>query len=86
MRQSFYDRNGVDVIRGEATFSGAQSITVTRLDNAALELTADVFVVATLKGHDPATKIRCLAAAMVEDEEWLVSGGFDQKLIVWKHD
>ena len=47
MRQSFYDRNGVDVIRGDATFGSPQSITVTRLDHAEFELTADAFVVAT---------------------------------------
>ena len=46
-------------------------------------------IVKTLKGHEPGSKIRCLCAAIVEAEpgvreEWLVSGGFDQKLIVWK--
>ncbi|KAF2155950.1 hypothetical protein K461DRAFT_221451 [Myriangium duriaei CBS 260.36] len=46
-------------------------------------------LVASLAGHDAATKIRCLAAGKVktdggELEEWLVSGGFDQKLIVWR--
>lgn len=46
-------------------------------------------VVATLKGgHDAGSKIRCLCTGMVTvddmQEEWLVSGGFDQKLIVWK--
>lgn len=45
-------------------------------------------VVATLKGHEIGSKIRCLWAGWVEEDgrkqEWLVSGGFDQKLIVWK--
>jgi WD40 repeat protein len=48
-------------------------------------------IVATLKGHEPGSKVRCLSAGWVssgddsaEKQEWLVSGGFDQKLIVWK--
>lgn len=41
-------------------------------------------IVATLKGHDAGSKVRCLWAGMVGEEEKLVSGGFDQKLIVWK--
>ena len=46
-------------------------------------------VIAKLNGgHDPGTKIRTIWAAWVgEDEgreEWVVSGGFDQKLVVWK--
>jgi WD40 repeat protein len=45
-------------------------------------------VVATLKGHEPGSKIRCLCAGWVlvdgKKQEWLASGGFDQKLIVWK--
>lgn len=46
-------------------------------------------IVSTLKGHEPGSKIRCLCAGMVEGEdgvmeEWLVSGGFDQQLIVWR--
>ncbi|EME88072.1 uncharacterized protein MYCFIDRAFT_55082 [Pseudocercospora fijiensis CIRAD86] len=44
-------------------------------------------VVATLLGHEPGSKVRCLWAGMVKSEEGqkeiLVSGGFDQKLIVW---
>ena len=41
-------------------------------------------------GHEEGSKVRCLWAGMVpsnddgEEEEWLISGGFDQKLIVWK--
>ena len=38
----------------------------------------------TLRGHEDGSKVRCLWAGMVEGEEWLVSGGFDQQLIVWK--
>lgn len=41
-------------------------------------------VMATLKGHEAGSKVRCLAAGMVEGEEWLVSGGFDRRLIVWR--
>jgi len=46
-------------------------------------------IVATLHGHDPGSKIRCLCTCVVEteegqEEEWLVSGGFDQQLIVWR--
>lgn len=50
--------------------------------------TATGKIIATLKGHDPGSKIRCLTAGWVtengEKQEWLVSGGFDHKLIVWK--
>lgn len=38
----------------------------------------------TLKGHEEGSKVRCLWAGKVEGNEWLVSGGFDQQLIVWK--
>ncbi|KAK5126556.1 hypothetical protein LTR85_009490 [Meristemomyces frigidus] len=45
-------------------------------------------VVSTLQGHEAGSKVRCLWAGDVEGqdgrEELLVSGGFDQKLIVWK--
>lgn len=41
-------------------------------------------VVASLKGHEAGAKIRCLFAGTVENEEVLVSGGFDQRLIFWK--
>ncbi|THZ15167.1 WD40 repeat-like protein [Aureobasidium pullulans] len=45
-------------------------------------------IIATLKGHEPGSKVRCLSAAWVKagdvKQEWLVSGGFDHKLIVWK--
>lgn len=49
-------------------------------------------LVASLEGHEPGSKIRCLWAGRVRitegdiqiDEEWVVSGGFDQKLIVWR--
>ncbi|KAK5172066.1 uncharacterized protein LTR77_003703 [Saxophila tyrrhenica] len=39
-----------------------------------------------LKGHEEGSKVRCLWAGEVVGEEWLVSGGFDQQLIVWKID
>jgi len=50
-------------------------------------------VVSALNGHDLGSKIRCLWAGTVDledregeaaKEEWLVTGGFDQKLIVWR--
>lgn len=46
-------------------------------------------IVASLKGgHDPGSKIRSIWAGWVGDEgdreEWVVSGGFDRRLIVWK--
>lgn len=53
-------------------------------------------VVALLKGHEVGSKVRSLWAGMVKvqpideedglerEEEWLVSGGFDKKVIVWK--
>jgi WD40 repeat protein len=48
-------------------------------------------IIVTLKGHEPGSKIRCLSAGWVssgddsgKEQEWLVSGGFDHKLIVWK--
>ncbi|KAK4545566.1 hypothetical protein LTR36_002916 [Oleoguttula mirabilis] len=45
-------------------------------------------VVSTLQGHEAGSKVRCLWAGDVDGEdgkeEMLVSGGFDQKLIVWR--
>ncbi|KAE9964993.1 hypothetical protein EG328_010054 [Venturia inaequalis] len=48
-------------------------------------------IVAKLQGHEPASKIRCLSTASIrlcrdesKTEEWVISGGFDQKLIIWK--
>lgn len=45
-------------------------------------------VVSTLHGHEAGSKVRCLWAGRVQgedgSEEVLVSGGFDQKLIIWK--
>ncbi|QDS71121.1 hypothetical protein FKW77_009677 [Venturia effusa] len=50
-------------------------------------------IVTKLQGHQPGSKIRCLSTASVRlgsdetrTEEWLISGGFDQKLVVWKTD
>ena len=55
-------------------------------------------VVASLKGHEVGSKVRSLWAGWVrvesssredrreKDEEWLVSGGFDKQVIVWKVD
>lgn len=48
-------------------------------------------VVVKLEGHEAASKIRCLWAGWVDlgpnansREEWVVSGGFDQRLIAWR--
>lgn len=47
-------------------------------------------VVSWLKnGHEAGFKVRCLCAGIVEDDdgvkrEWLFSGGFDQRLVVWR--
>ncbi|KAI4283956.1 MAG: hypothetical protein L6R38_001791 [Xanthoria sp. 2 TBL-2021] len=46
-------------------------------------------ICSTLKGgHEPGSKIRSLWAGMVDvdgkEEEWVISGGFDKRLIVWK--
>jgi WD40 repeat protein len=49
----------------------------------------------TLEGHDPGSKLRCLWAGNLDtcqqsssdvtvEREYLVSGGFDQKLILWQ--
>jgi WD40 repeat protein len=49
----------------------------------------------TLEGHDPGSKLRCLWAGNLDtrqqssssvnaQQEYLVSGGFDQKLILWR--
>lgn len=49
---------------------------------------------ATLEGHVPGSKLRCLWSGRVKiasessddskEEEILLSGGFDQRLILWK--
>ena len=46
-------------------------------------------VVTTLtNGHEAGSKIRSVWAGLVkyngEEEEWVVSGGFDKRLIVWR--
>lgn len=49
-------------------------------------------VLCHLDGHEPGSKVRCLWAGNVEIDdadvatrkEWLISGGFDQRLIVWR--
>lgn len=44
-------------------------------------------VVSTLKGgHEVGSKIRSVWCGMVGREEWVVSGGFDRRLVVWKPD
>jgi hypothetical protein len=35
-------------------------------------------------GHEAGSKIRCIWAGMVGPEEWLVSGGFDHRVVVWR--
>ncbi|KAI9718668.1 MAG: hypothetical protein M1828_006603 [Chrysothrix sp. TS-e1954] len=42
-------------------------------------------IVAKLKdGHEAGSKVRCLWAGTVQAREWLVTGGFDRRLIIWK--
>lgn len=51
-------------------------------------------VVSTLRGHEEGSKVRCLWAGQIEEKvredggearrEILVSGGFDQKLLIWE--
>lgn len=50
-------------------------------------------IIAKLQGHEPGSKIRCLSTASIrlgqdesETEECVISGGFDQKLIIWRTD
>ncbi|KAK3674833.1 hypothetical protein LTR78_005177 [Recurvomyces mirabilis] len=37
-------------------------------------------------GHEEGSKVRCIWGGMVEGEEVLLSGGFDQRLVVWRSD
>lgn len=52
-------------------------------------------LVTSLEGHEPGSKVRCLWAGHIktntvdsqdipEQREYLISGGFDQKLVVWQ--
>lgn len=48
-------------------------------------------VIASLEGHEPGSKIRCLWAGWANPssqgdstDEWIISGGFDQRLIAWR--
>jgi WD40 repeat protein len=41
-------------------------------------------LVSTLQGHEEGSKVRSIWAGEVDGVELLVSGGFDQKLIVWQ--
>ncbi|KAJ5025474.1 WD40-repeat-containing domain protein [Bipolaris maydis] len=45
-------------------------------------------LVSSLEAHDPGSKLRCLWSGHIvnndEKGEYLISGGFDQKLIVWR--
>lgn len=41
-------------------------------------------VICHLEAHEPAKKIRCLWTGKVDEEEWLLSGGFDQQLVLWR--
>ena len=47
MRQRFYDRNGVPVLRGQASFVDAHRLAVTPRTEPPFQLTADHFVIAT---------------------------------------
>jgi len=52
--------------------------------------TATGKVITTLTdGHEIGTKIRCVWAGTVQvhdgqEEEWVISGGFDRRLVIWK--
>ena len=41
-------------------------------------------VVASLKAHEPGTKVRTLWAGTILENEVLISGGFDKSVFVWK--
>lgn len=45
-------------------------------------------LVSSLEAHDPGSKLRCLWSGHIINNdkkgEYLISGGFDQKLIVWR--
>jgi NAD(P) transhydrogenase len=47
MRRGFYERNGVDLIHGDARFLDPHRVVVTRTDAVPVELSADFFVIAT---------------------------------------
>jgi NAD(P) transhydrogenase len=47
MRQRFYDRNGVPVLRGQASFIDAHTVEVAPQIGASFRVTADQFVIAT---------------------------------------
>jgi NAD(P) transhydrogenase len=47
MRQSFYERNDIDIYYGHATFLDSHSIEVRNIGNAIAQLNADFFVIAT---------------------------------------
>ena len=47
MRRSFYERNQVQLFRGQARFTGPNSLTVTTPDGVVETLSADAFLVAT---------------------------------------
>ena len=38
------------------------------------------------EGHEAGNKIRSLWSGWVRDEEWLLSGAFDRKLVLWRSD
>ncbi|MBR9976284.1 MAG: Si-specific NAD(P)(+) transhydrogenase [Bacteroidetes bacterium] len=46
-RQGFYDRNGIEIIRGEAAFINPQTVRVIEQDGAARNYSADHFIIAT---------------------------------------
>lgn len=54
-----------------------------------IEATTGKVVTMLTRGHDVGTKIRCVWAGVVtgddgREEEWVVSGGFDRRLVIWK--
>ncbi|KAK0275529.1 hypothetical protein LTR91_019204 [Friedmanniomyces endolithicus] len=49
-----------------------------------VEVSSGKVVCTLLGGHEAGSKVRCLWAGRVGDGEVLVSGGFDQRLVVWR--
>lgn len=52
-----------------------------------IEVSTGKIVAALKDGHEPGSKIRCIWSGWVDDdrkEEWVVSGGFDKRLVVWR--
>lgn len=49
-----------------------------------VEVTTGKVVRKLAGGHEAGSKVRCLWAGIVDEEELVVSGGFDRRLVVWR--